>query len=979
MAKARASLRGLGIESYFSAPIGDPYKDPKNIIKYAPRDVKITDDSGKVIEEIKGAIFPVEWTQHAANTTATKYFRREDVPETFREIDIRQLASRVARKITLWGMEQGYFGKDDAKTLEYELAAATLGQYAAFNSPVWFNLGLDLYGIRHFGEISYHMAQNGKIVREKDFYKNPIVSACFIVSPEDSIESMVEVAGVISARIFKGGSGIGGDWSKVRSSGEPVSGGGYASGSVRFQDFQDAVGRVIKSGGKTRRAATMQSSSARHPDIEEILKHKFKEEEKARVLIAAGSPSTWESHTIQDLRAQNVNISMRTDHDFWEAYEKDSMYQIKRVKDNKVVREVRARDLAKIMAFTTYYCGDPGIQNHDTINEWNTCKKSGEIWASNPCSEYMFLDRSACNLASLNLLRFRQTDGTFDLDSFCRAVDLYITSQDILVSRASYPTKEIARNSDIFRPLGLGYANLGAYIMSLGLAYDSDEARDFAAAVTSLMTAEAYLQSTKLAEKLGTFKEFEKNKDCMLEVIEKHRTYSKKIPVRKGLETIVESANKKWDDVIERGNAYGFRNAQVTLLAPTGTIGYMMGCDTTGCEPELALKKRKELAGGGTMYIVNQTVPLALEKLGYDKDTISKITDYIDKNETVEGCPELNEQHLSVFDCSVCSGEGVRFIAPMGHIRMLSAIQPFISGAISKTVNCPSNTTVEEIESMFYQGWKRGLKAVAIYRDSSKAAQPLTTKKAGKLEILIRGQREPLPANRIGMIQKVRIGEVPLFLIAGEYADGRLGELFIDSLERGSEVNRLLNENAIQFSEKLQYGIPLREAIDIFRKAGKSQISGQTDHPFITDVRGVEGFIYDWLRSHHLGDISFVEKEPERRPLPWELRVYQQVPKLHLIPSIAGRTMYPGVPTLEETIIKISGMNYWQDEGLDTRQTIEKIKRTRVWGSESASEKTVYGKLTGATCINCGTMLEVNGNCWICPTCMISTGGCGGG
>ena len=1005
----------LNIEKYFSQ-FGDPYTDDKNIIKYSPRDVVVKNDSGETVEEIKNAIFPEFWSQNSANTVATKYFRKEGVPKTGREIDLRQLAGRVGKKIAYWGKIQGYFDEKNEKNLEEEIAASTIFQYGAFNSPVWFNVGLDLYGIEQKEDAQpfamffkerisgfspelaeklkdldltsilqksghFYVDTDGKLKTAENYYAHPQASACFISSPEDSIESMIEVGAVTSAVIFKGGSGIGGDWSKVRSAGEPVSGGGYASGAIRFMDLQDSCGRVIKSGGKTRRAATMQSISSWHLDMIDTLKHKYKEEQKAKILIENGSSGKWESHTIQDLRAQNVNISIRTDDEFWQAYEKNEDYIQRPVLGKTPNKPINARKLAEIIAFATHECGDPGIQNHTIINKWNTCKNSGEIWASNPCSEYMFLNNSACNLASLNLMRFRKTDGSFDLDSFYKAVDLYITSQDILVSQASYPLKEMALNSHNFRPLGLGYANLGAYIMSLGLPYDSDEARNIASAITSNMTAEAYLQSTKLAEKLGPFNEFEKNKDCMLEVIEMHRKATKSIPGGNGLEELVESANKKWDEVIERGKKYGFRNAQVTVLAPTGTIGFMMDCDTTGCEPTYSLKTFKELSGGGSMTIVNQTVPLALEKLGYDKESISRIIGYISKNDTIEGCKDLKDEHLPVFDCAN-NPNGTREMQPIGHIRMLGAIQPYLSGAISKTINCPANTSVEDIENMFYEGWKLGVKAVAIYRDGSKAAQPLKTKKSSLLTILERGKREPLQGLRIGRIQKVKVGEgdVSVFIIAGEYPDGRLGELFIDSLQRGSEVNRLLNENARQFSEKLQYGMPLENAIEVFDKAGQSQISGLTNHPFIKEAKGIEGFIYDWIRAHYLGDISFVKKiNPELRPLPSELRLYQQVPKLHMIPTVAGERFYPGSPSLEETIEKVSGMNYWQDEGLDTRNTIERIKKTRIWGQDSEEALSPAGKVSGRTCDKCGNMMVTDGSCWKCPSCKISTGGCGGG
>jgi ribonucleoside-diphosphate reductase alpha chain len=967
----------LGIERYFSKDI-DPYSDA--LMGYEKRDAKVKDDYGKVIEQIKDTVFPSFWSQIAINTVATKYFRKEGVPETGREVDIRQLTGRVGKKIAYWGKIQNYLDDEQAKNLENEIVASSIYQYGAFNSPVWFNVGLDLYGIKQAAD-NFYVDSEGQIKKTENYYEHPQSSACFIVSPEDSIESMIDVGAVIAAKIFKGGSGTGGDWSHIRSAGEPVSGGGYASGAVRFMDVQDSCGRVIKSGGKTRRAATMQSIAVWHGDMTEILKHKYKEEMKAKILIEAGSPANWESHTIQDLRAQNVNISIRTDDEFWKAYEKNENYKIRGIIDDKILREEPARKLAEMMAFAAHNCGDPGIQNHSIINKWNTCKASGEIWASNPCSEYMFLNNSACNLASINLMRFRKQDGSFDIESFDKAVDLYITSQDIIVSQASYPTEKIAWNSHTFRPLGLGYANLGAYIMSLGLAYDSEEARDLASAITSNMTAEAYLQSTRIAEKLGTFQEYEKNKESMLDVMEMHRKATRQIPARNGLEALVNSANKKWDEVIERGKKYGFRNAQVTLLAPTGTIGFMMDCDTTGCEPEFALKKYKELAGGGSMTIVNKTVPLALERLGYEKGTIDDIVKYIDENGTVEGCKQFKDEHLPIFDCAVSSGKGERVISPMGHIRMLSAIQPYVSGAISKTINCPENTSVEEIEKMFYEGWRLGVKALALYRDGSKAAQPLKTKKDAGIIILKRGEREHITKLRFGASQKVKIGEgdISLFIRAGEYPDGRLGEIFLDCMERGSEFNRQLNENAIQFSEKLQYGVPLIEAIEVFSKAGKSQISGLTNHPFIKEARGIDGFVFDWIRAHYLGDISFAKKEPELRPLPWELIVYKKVPKLHLLPTVAGEKMYPGAPSLEETIEKISRMNYWLDDRLDTRKTIEKIKKTRIWDSDSGLLTSASGKISGQTCPLCGELLIRDGSCLKCERCGTSTGGCGGG
>jgi len=986
----RGNGQMMDISLYFSDSVGDPYKDPQGVLNYELRDVLLKDDSGKVTQEIKGVTFPKDWSQHASNTVATKYFRREGIPGTGREKDIRQLIGRVGRKISRWGVEQEYFGEGAAGNLEKEIAVASAKQIGAYNSPVWFSVGLDSYGLEKESE-AYTIDSEGNPILVTNVYANPQASACFILSPEDSIEDMIKVGAVDSAKIFRNGSGIGGDWSHIRSAGEPVTGGGQASGASRFMDVQDATGRVIKSGGITRRAATMQSIAIWHGDAIEVLKHKYKEDVKGRVLIGAGSPHNWESHTFQDLRGQNVNISIRTDDAFWNAYANGDEYSSRRVTDNSVISTRPAKDLATIMAFAAHSCGDPGIQYHGTINRWNTCKNSGEIWASNPCSEYMFLNDSACNLASINLMKFRMDDGGFDVEGFQKAVDLYITTQDIIVSKASYPTKEVARNSHEFRPLGLGYANLGAFIMANGWAYDSDDARNFASAVTALMTSRAYLQSTKLAEAKGAFVRFEENKEPMLEVIGMHKKAALKISKSNGLENIVNAANSNWETATERGGKFGFRNSQVTLLAPTGTIGFMMDCDTTGGEPEFQLIKYKELAGGGSMTIINDSVSLALKNLGYDPDEIKSIVEYINQDMgedpkkpslrgTVEGCKLLKDEHLSVFDCAVTSPYGQRSIHPMGHIRMLEAIQPHLSGAISKTVNCPEETTVEEFEYMMHEGHKRGIKALALYRNNSKAAQPLTTGRAGSNDVRLgRGERRHIPSLRQGITQKIKVGEIPLFLRTGEYGDGTLGELFIDSLERGSEVNRLLNVVAVEFSEKLQYGVPLKEAIEIFDKAGKSQISGMTDHKFIKMAHGPEGFIFDWVRAHYLGDISFITPDmlvdTELRPLPEELRVYEGVPKLHLMPMVSGEKMYPGVPSLEETIERISGTNYWKDNGLDTRQTIDKIKRTRSWGREF-SDTSVIGRISGKIC-KCGTMMIGDGKCDKCPKCRTSTGGCG--
>lgn len=973
---------GLKFERYFSKA-GDPYKT----IEWEKRDATIRNDEGDIVEELKGVEVPKSWSKNALDTTASKYLKKE-VPKIGRETSVAQLIKRVSDTITDWGLEQGYFNENNAKNFRDELSYLCLNQYGLFNSPVEFNLGLwHKYGISHSTETYHINPKTGIAEIGKNLYENPLISACFISSPEDSIESMIDIGSVISSRIFKNGAGIGGDWSAIRSAGESVSGGGIASGAKRFMDIQDSAARVIKSGGKNRRAATMQTISVHHPDTLEIIKSKYIMDKNGRILVEAGAPSKWEDPTWQDLRGQNVNISLRLTDEFIKAVENNGTHYFREVLNGKVRRELPAKDMLEMIAFAAHQCGDPGVQYHNEINRWNTCPNSGTINSSNPCSEFMFLDNTACNLASLRLTKFKKEDGTFDLESFKKAVDIFVTAQDIFISKASYPTKKIAENCHIFRPIGLGYTDLGALILENGLAYDSDEARNFAAAITANMTSEAYLQSTKLAKLLGPFQEFEKNKEPMLKIMEKHKEVVSKIKINKeilNLEGLVRSAVETWGETIENMQKYGARNAQATLLAPAGTIAYPMDCKTTGCEPFYAHIIQKELAGGGLMTIINDIIPTALKTLRYNENDIKEITDYVNKNGTLEGCKTLKEKHLSVFDCANTPEKGTRTISSMGHVKMLAAIQGNLSGGISKTINLPRNATVEDIEEIIKEGSKLGVKSLAIYRDGAKGAQPLKTIDTKKIYSLKRGEREKLPSARLGLTQKVKIGQNSIFLRTGEYKDGRLGELFIDCLERGSEINRLLNEIAIEFSEKLQYGVPLEEALEIFGKSGQSQLAGITDHPFIKISRGIEGFTYDWASAHYLGNISSVPKDPEMRPLPQELRVYQLVPKLHLLPTVAGEKFYTGVPSLEETVKKISETNYWCDteEGLDTRKTIEKIIKTRKWKIDSTDLVTIYadddGKIRGQVCSKGHAMIN-DGNCWKCPVCKTSTGGCGGG
>jgi ribonucleoside-diphosphate reductase alpha chain len=988
---------GLTFDTFFSHG-----KTKHEIASPTRRDVYIKNDLGEIIEKIEGIETPLSWSQHAINVAASKYFRRTDVPDECggkdgKEVSIYSLVSRVAQTIKEWGIQQNYFNEKNGENFRLELEALLIQQYGAFNSPVWFNLGLHKYGIKHEETESFTIdLQTGETVPTKDTYESPTLSACFIISPEDSIESMMDVSAKESSRLFKGGSGIGSSWKKVRGAGEPISGGGIASGAKRFMDVQDSVARVIKSGGKTRRAAVLQCIDINHPDVVEVITHKFINETRGKILIKEGAPYNWESATFQDLRGQNVNISIRVDDEFMKKIAKDEEHEFIARITGKPTGTVKARNLLELIAYSAYQCGDPGIQYDTTINEWHTCPNSGRIEASNPCSEFMFINDSACNLASLNLLKFRKEDGSFDVQSFRNAVKIFITAQDILVSKAGYPSQEVAKNSHEFRPLGLGYANLGAYCMTNAIPYDSDEARHLASVITSIMTGEAYLQSTKLAQVTSPFKHYELNKEPMINVIEKHKDATKKIPSRGGLENLVANANQIWGDVVKEMRNYGARNAQITLLAPTGTIGFLMGCTTTGCEPEMALVKYKNLSGGGTMTLVNDTIPIALKTLGYNNTQIQQIEDYIKSNSRIEDCPLLNQQHVNVFDCAFRNLGGKRSIDPIGHVKMLAAIQPFISGAISKTVNLPDTATVEDIYNIYVMGANLGLKSIAVYRDGSKGAQVLETRTNGPAIIKNRGDKELLPIEREAKVYANKIGGTKVFIITGEYPINRqsikvssdecwtkrvrLGEIFINCLGRGSEVDQLINGIAMQASTQLQYGVPLREVLSTFEKMGKSDISGFTDHPYIKTARGVFDFVNKLISAHYLGDISFIPKGNghELRPLPNELRVYQVVPELHLFPTVAGFKVYPGVPSLEETINNISGTNYWldNDEGLDTRKTLDKIARVRTWSGSNSPILT--GTISGETCNTCGTMLIRNGSCKSCPSCAtVLAGSCG--
>jgi len=716
---------GLRIEHFFSTPGVHPFDQ----LEWETRSAKITSDSGEVIFEQDDVEVPTSWSQLATKVVASKYFYG-DVESGQRENSVKQLVHRVCKTIADRGKRDGYFATDeDAEVFYNELTWLCINQYGAFNSPVWFNVGLfDVYDVAGSRHNHCWDLQRQTVVACENSYEYPQASACFIQSVKDSMEDIMRLA-TSEAMLFKHGSGTGTDLSTLRSSKEKLSGGGKPSGPLSFMRVYDQIAAVIKSGGKTRRAAKMQSLKVTHPDIREFITCKTEEEKKAWALIGAGYNGDYNTEAYSSVMFQNSNLSVRVTDEFMQAVEKDDTWNTYAITTGQKIGEHSARELMELIAEGTRICGDPGVQYHSTVNRWHTCPSSGQINASNPCSEYMFIDDSACNLASLNLMKFRREDGTFDVESFKKAVRTFIIAQEILVDNGSYPDKSIAVNSHLFRPLGLGYANLGSLIMSLALAYDSDQARALAAAISAILTGTAYAASAEIASEKEAFEEFGKNKDAMLNVINMHRRHAYDIPESHCPDYLRNAAKDAWDEAFDAGSKVGFRNAQATVLAPTGTIGFMMDCDTTGVEPDIALVKYKLLAGGGMLKLVNNTIPMALDRLGYSAEDIKSICDYIDKNETIEGAEKLNPDHLAIFDCAFKPRAGKRNIHYTAHLKMMAAVQPFISGAISKTINMPKESTTEDIAAAYMEGWKMGLKAVAIYRDGSKKLQPVSTQK----------------------------------------------------------------------------------------------------------------------------------------------------------------------------------------------------------------------------------------------------------
>ena len=886
---------GLTFRRFFTKPGVSPYDE----LEWERRTAQITDAHGNVIFEQKEVEVPKDWSMTATNIVASKYLHGTiGTPE--RETGVRQLVSRVAETIRDWGLAQGYFNTpEDGAIFHDELAHILLRQYAAFNSPVWFNVGCDRIE-RNSDATNWHWNHAlGRVEFSVTGYKTPQCSACFINSVKDSLDSILTLAKT-EGMLFKWGSGTGTNLSSLRSSTETLSGGGIASGPLSFMKGFDAFAGVIKSGGKTRRAAKMVILNIDHPDIVDFIECKSKEEAKAHALVAMGYDGSHpDSDAYSSIFFQNANNSVRVTDDFMYAVMRDTDFTTRAVKDGRPMKTYKAKDLLYKIADATWHCGDPGMQFDTTVNRWHTSKNTARINASNPCSEYMFLDDSACNLASLNLLKFAP-NGTFDVEAYRHAVDVVITAQEILVDNAGYPTEMIARNSHDYRPLGLGYANLGALLMAAGLPYDSDAGRDYAACVTAIMCGEAYLQSSKIAELCpslvpateatqktladtnlgaerapspampgGACPGWYINREPFLDVIRMHRASVNNINKNNVPASLYESSKACWDEALAHGEKFGYRNSQVTVLAPTGTIGFMMDCDTTGVEPDLALVKYKKLVGGGMIKIVNNTVPTALFKLGYSHDEADKIVSYIDATGTIEGAPHIQDEHLAVFDCSFKPAKGTRSIHYMGHLKMMAVTQPFISGAISKTVNLPESASVEEIMEAYIQAWKLGLKAVAIYRDGCKKSQPLsaagtkTAAPAGEgaratqaveaedLNAPPKAVRHRLQDERASVTHKFNVGGHEGYITVGLYPDGQPGEIFITMAKEGSTVSGLMDSFACAVSIALQHGVPLKLLCEKFEHT-RFEPSGWSNNPEIGFAKSIMDYIFRWLHLRFL-------------------------------------------------------------------------------------------------------------------------------
>jgi ribonucleoside-diphosphate reductase alpha chain len=936
----------IGLRRLFTSPGVDPYDE----VEWQHRDARITNwKDGAVAFEQLGVEFPTSWSVNATNIVAQKYFRGTlGTPE--RESSLRQVIDRVVDTITTWGREGGYFADEaEADAFRDELKYILVTQRAAFNSPVWFNIGVQ--GVPQQA------------------------SACFILAVEDKMNAILNwyrEEGVI----FKGGSGSGINLSKIRSSLEPLEGGGTASGPVSFMRGADASAGTIKSGGKTRRAAKMVILNVDHPDVEEFIWCKVKEERKARVLRDAGFDMDLDGSDSFSIQYQNANNSVRVTDEFMHAVVEDAFWGLKAVTTGEVIKTVRARDLWLQIARASWECADPGLQFDTTINKWHTAHNTGRINGSNPCSEYMHLDNSACNLASINLLKYLAEDGTFDIDAYAHTIEMVFTAQEILVGRADYPTPEIGETSRNFRQLGLGYANLGALLMALGYAYDSPEGRAWAASLTSLMTGHAYAVSARTAARMGPFAGFAENEEHMLRVLRMHRDESYQIEGADAVPAeLVAAGQQAWESAVRDGEEYGVRNSQATVLAPTGTIGLMMDCDTTGIEPDLGLVKIKKLVGGGTMSIVNQTIPRALRRMGYDPHQIGEIIAYIDENKSILGAPHLAAEHVPVFACSM----GDNTIHYEGHVRMMGAVQPFLSGAISKTVNMPEEAGVEDVAALHQLSWELGLKAVAIYRDNCKVGQPLSTAKKGEgtfdgavdggeaiatevvekivEKIVHQPVRQKLPRSRRGRTFEFRVADCKGFATIGEYESGQPGEIFLTVSKQGSTLSGIMDAFAKSISYGLQYGVPLRAFVEAFTNM-RFEPAGMTDDPDIRFASSIMDYLFRRLALEYL---SYDERA--------ELGIF----------SIDER-LQPTLPGVEESVIETSqGSEIPGDPR--SLQSVDELAAQMAAGTapvtpeDNTPARGAIRPSDAPMCMQCGVQMIRAGSCHACPSCG-STSGC---
>ncbi len=899
--------------------------------------------TGKPVFEQRGVEFPEGWSLNSINIVAQKYFTgTPGTPE--RESSLKHLVDRVADTVTRQGLQEGYFeAQEEADDFREELKYVLVTQRAAFNSPVWFNIGAP------------ERAQQA--------------SACFILGIEDTMESILNWYKE-EGMIFKGGSGSGVNLSAIRSSHERLGkSAGTASGPLSFMRGADASAGAIKSGGKTRRAAKMVILNVDHPDVQDFIWCKAIEERKARVLQQAGFDMTLDGKDIFSVQYQNANNSVRVTDDFMQAVVNDDDWDLVATTSGKVVKTMKARKIFRQIAEAAWECADPGMQFDTTINKWHTAPKAGRINASNPCSEYMHLDNSACNLASINLLKYLRDDNSFDVEAYKHTVELVFTAQEILVGYSAYPTESITKNAKAYRELGLGYANLGALLMAMGLPYDSDEGRAIAAAITALMTGHAYATSAKMARRVGPFAGYRKDREAMLNVLRMHRAEVSKIDASLVSEELLSAAASAWDEAVELGDLYGVRNSQASVLAPTGTIGFMMGCDTTGIEPDFSLIKYKDMVGGGSMVIVNQTVPRALKNLGYTKEQIDDIVAHIHDKSTITGAPHLKAEHLDVFACAV----GENSIHYLGHVKMMSAVQPFISGAISKTVNMPEEVTVEDVEQLHIDAWKMGIKAIAIYRDNCKVAQPLSTtdKNAEKKEapvavtavaeavndrIVVKGAvRRELPRRRRSMTYKFRISDLKGFVTIGEYEDGTPGELFVSVSKQGSTLRGLMDALSISVSHGLQYGVPLKAFVKAMMSTSYAP-SGITDDPEVRTASSITDYIARRLALDYLSfddrlelGLASIDDMPE-----------DQISLLTDDQSVDGQL----VEASEQMMQRVETV----------AAEVEKPQAEPSPAPKPVAAATKQDSSAAPMCYNCGNQTQRAGSCYVCTSCGSTTG-----